>query len=89
MDCILHMVAKRPTRRARAHLQQYYTDIPFHIDDPFPVSNDGNCYVLVVMDYFRKCPEEYPIRNQGAQRVVDVFVNNWVCRATFRSRTKF
>ena len=47
---------------------------------PFPVSNAGNRYVLVVMDYFSKWPEVYAIPNQEANTITNVFVNNWVCR---------
>ena len=47
---------------------------------PFPISNSGNRYVLVVMDYFSKWPEVYAIPNQEAKTIVDVFGKNWVCR---------
>ena len=51
-----------------------------NVAGPFPVSNVGNRYVLVVMDYFRKWPEVYAIPNQEASTIVNVFVNNCVCR---------
>ena len=46
---------------------------------PFPVSNAGNRYVIVVMDYFSKWPEVYAIPNQETNTITNVFVNNWVC----------
>ena len=50
------------------------------VTGPFPVSNAGNRYVLVMMDYFRKWPEVYTVLNQEVNTVVNVCVNNWVCR---------
>ena len=50
------------------------------IAGPFLVSESGNRYVLVVIDYFSKWPEVYAIPNQEARTVAEVFANNWVCR---------
>ncbi|KAK0135810.1 Gypsy retrotransposon integrase-like protein 1 [Merluccius polli] len=48
---------KGPTRRSYAPLQQYQVGSPMEwvgidILGPFPISDQGNCYVLVAMDYF-------------------------------------
>ena len=47
---------------------------------PFPISNAGNRYVLLVMDYFSKWPKVYAIPNQEANTITNVVVYNWVCR---------
>lgn len=54
--------------------------IAIDITGPFPVTESGNRYLLVAMDYFSKWPEVYPIPNQEAATVVDVLVENLVCR---------
>ncbi|GFV68092.1 retrovirus-related Pol polyprotein from transposon 297 [Trichonephila clavipes] len=38
---------------------------------PLPRSLDGNNIILVVMDYFIKWPEAYPISNQEASTVAE------------------
>uniref|UniRef100_A0A1B0G9X5 Integrase catalytic domain-containing protein n=1 Tax=Glossina morsitans morsitans TaxID=37546 RepID=A0A1B0G9X5_GLOMM len=50
------------------------------IAEPLLASNAGNKYVLVVIDYFSKWSEIYPIANQEAKTIAKVFVNNWVTR---------
>ena len=66
-------------------MQQYNSGAPFEriamdVAGPFPTSDSGNRYVLVVMDYFSKWPEVYAIPNQEARTIVDVFSRNWICR---------
>jgi len=77
--------AKGPRTRSHGKMQQYLVGAPFErvaldIAGPFPESNCGNKYVLVVMDYFSKWPEVYAIPNQEAKTIADVFINNWICR---------
>ena len=36
---------------------------------PFPVTEDGNKYLMVVSDYFSKWPEAYAIPNQEATTI--------------------
>lgn len=84
-NCAQCIAAKGPLRRSRGQFQQYNSGAPFErvamdVAGPFPVSNTGNRYVLVVIDYFSKWPEVYAIPNQEAKTVSDTFVNNWVCR---------
>ncbi|XP_037813635.1 uncharacterized protein LOC119604837 [Lucilia sericata] len=84
-NCPQCIAAKGPVRKSRGRLQQYNSGAPFEriamdVAGPFPVSDAGNRYVLVVMDYFSKWPEVYAIPNQEAKTVVGVFVNNWICR---------
>ncbi|GFY21122.1 retrovirus-related Pol polyprotein from transposon 412 [Trichonephila clavipes] len=71
--------AKGPRKRARGRLQLYNVGAPFEriafdILGPLPRSSDGNNNILVVMDYFTKWPEAYPIPDQEASTVAEVLV---------------
>ena len=46
----------------------------------FVLSDRGNRYLLVAMDYFSKWPEAYAIPRQDAETVAEVLVNKCVCR---------
>ncbi|GFT62320.1 retrovirus-related Pol polyprotein from transposon 17.6 [Trichonephila clavipes] len=48
--------------------------VHFDILGPLPRSSDGNNNILVVMDYFTKWPEAYPIPDQEASTVAEVLV---------------
>jgi hypothetical protein len=55
-------------------MHQYNVGAPFErvaidIAGPFPRSDRGNRYLLIIMDYFTKCPEVYPIPDQEASTV--------------------
>ena len=63
-------------------MQQYNVGSPFEriavdIAGPFPVTEDGNKYIMVVSDYFSKWPEAYAIRNQEATTVATTLIDNW------------
>ena len=82
----------RPVRRsrnqglgARGPLQQYnvgplFERIAVDIAGPFPMTEDGNKYIMVVSDYFSKWPEAYAIRNQEATTVATTLIDNWISR---------
>jgi len=83
--CDRCLKAKGPNRKTRSAMKKYISGAPFEriamdILGPLPVSNRGNKYLLVVMDYFSKWPEVYPISDMETQTIVDVFVKNWVTR---------
>lgn len=46
----------------------------------FPLSNCGNCYVLVAMDYLTKWVEAYTVPNQSAATTARFLVNKFFCR---------
>ena len=54
--------------------------IAMDICGPFSLAERSNRYILVVADYFTKWSEMYPIPDQTAVSVANVFVNNWVIR---------
>ena len=41
---------------------------------PFPETVDGNKYILVFCDYLTKWPEAFPIKDQKAETIAQVFV---------------
>lgn len=47
---------------------------------PLPVSENGNSYILVVVDYFTRWTEAYPIPDQKALTVADKFVSEFITR---------
>ncbi|GFX07204.1 retrovirus-related Pol polyprotein from transposon 412 [Trichonephila clavipes] len=76
---------KGPRKRTREGLQLYnvgasFERIAFDSLGPLPRSSDGNNNILVVMDYFTKWPEAYPIPNQEASAVAEVLVQHWISR---------
>lgn len=76
---------KGPQRRTRGRLQRYNVGAPFEriavdILGPLPRTDWGNKYMLVVMDYFSKWPEVYPVPDQATITVAEALVQNWVSR---------
>ncbi|GFT16129.1 retrovirus-related Pol polyprotein from transposon 412 [Trichonephila clavipes] len=75
---------KGPRKLTRGGLQlcnvgAYFERIAFDILCPLPRSSDGN-NILVVMDFFTKWPEAYPISDQEASTVAEVLVQHWISR---------
>lgn len=66
-------------------MKQYNVGAPFEriamdIAGPFPVTDNGNKYIMIIADYFTKWTEAFAIPNQEAETVANEFVYNWVCR---------
>uniref|UniRef100_A0A1A9VHR6 Integrase catalytic domain-containing protein n=1 Tax=Glossina austeni TaxID=7395 RepID=A0A1A9VHR6_GLOAU len=77
--------SESPKSKPRGRLQQYnvgatFERIAMDIAGPFPASNAGSKYVLLVIDYLSKWSQVYPIAKQEARTIAKVFVNNWVTR---------
>jgi len=77
--------AKGPARKTRGVMRQYNSGAPFErigldVLGPFPASTRGNKFLLVVMDYFSKWPEAWPIPNMAAETCASALVENWVAR---------
>lgn len=49
---------------------------------PFPVSEAGNRYVLIAMDYFTKWLEAYAISDQSVATTAEKLVAEMFCRST-------
>ncbi|CAI5661243.1 unnamed protein product [Oreochromis niloticus] len=76
---------KGPTQRSTAPLQQYLVGAPMErvgvdVLGPFPVTESGNRYVLVAMDYFTKWPEAYAVPDQSATTTAERLVEEMFAR---------
>lgn len=83
--CITCAATKGPKVKPQGRMKQYNVGAPFEriaidIAGPFPETEKGNRYTLVVMDYFSKWPEVFAIPNQEAKTVSEEIVNHWVSR---------
>uniref|UniRef100_A0A3B1JTM8 Gypsy retrotransposon integrase-like protein 1 n=1 Tax=Astyanax mexicanus TaxID=7994 RepID=A0A3B1JTM8_ASTMX len=83
--CDVCAAKKGPARAPRAPLHPYQCGGPMEqvavdVLGPFPVTDSGNRYVLVAMDYFTKWPEAYAVPDQGADTTADVLVREFFCR---------
>jgi hypothetical protein len=84
-QCDMCAARKGPTRKIKAPLTTYVVGLPMErvavdVLGPLPVSDSGNKYILIAMDYFTKWPEAYPLPNQEAETVAKVLVDQFVCR---------
>jgi hypothetical protein len=83
--CDLCASRKPLSRKARAPMQQYLPGVTMErvsmdVLGPLPKSNKDNKFILLVCDYFTKWVEAFPMPNQEAQTVADLFVKEFVCR---------
>ncbi|KAL6466836.1 hypothetical protein MHYP_G00246400 [Metynnis hypsauchen] len=83
--CDVCAAKKGPSRAPRAPLHPYQCGGPMErvavdVLGPFPVTDSGNRFVLVAMDYFTKWPEAYAVPDQGAVTTADVLVREFFCR---------
>ena len=83
--CQLCGARKQPPRKAKGKMMQYHVGAPMErvaldIVGPFPISNHGNKYILVVTDYFTRWVEGYPMANAETTTIVDLFITNFICR---------
>ena len=72
-------------KKARAPLGRYIVGAPMDrvatdITGPFPVSEKGFKYILVIQDHFSKWVEAYPIKDQSAGTVAHVLVFEFFSR---------
>jgi transposase InsO family protein len=83
--CHVCATRKNAGRRQKAEMRRYDVGFPMEevaidIMGPFPVSDDGNKYVLVVVDSFSKWMEAYPLENIEAKTVAEKLVLEFVSR---------
>ena len=83
--CILCASRKPPSRKSRAPMQQHLTGAPLErvsmdVLGPLPKSDSNNKFVLLICDYFTKWVEAFPMPNQEAKTVADLFVKEFICR---------
>ncbi|UYV79411.1 K02A2.6-like [Cordylochernes scorpioides] len=83
-NCTQCSARKGPTTRSKGKLKIYNVGAPFEriaidVAGPFPKSDLGNKYILVIMDYFTKWPVAVPIPDQEASTVSEALLQDWVC----------
>ena len=86
--CVWACEPKSHGNAYRAALHQVPVSAPldriaFNILGPLPETENGKIYILVVSCYFTKWTEAYAIRDQTAQSVVDIMVNEFISRFRF------
>ena len=83
--CAKCAARKTPAPKNRAQLHNIKVGYPMQmaamdILGPLPESQTGNKYILVVMDYFSRWAEAYPIPNQEAVTIAKKLTNECFCR---------
>jgi hypothetical protein len=83
--CDLCASRKPPQRKPRARMQQFLTGVPLErvsldVLGPLPKSDQDNKFILLICDYFTKWVEAFPMPNQEAKTVAEIFVKEFVCR---------
>uniref|UniRef100_A0A3B1ITE9 Gypsy retrotransposon integrase-like protein 1 n=1 Tax=Astyanax mexicanus TaxID=7994 RepID=A0A3B1ITE9_ASTMX len=83
--CDVCAARKGPSRAPHTPLHPYQCGSPMErvavdVLGPFPVTDSGNLFVLVAMDYFTKWPEAYAVPDQGAVTTADILVREFFCR---------
>ena len=84
-SCSLCASRNNPRRKNRAPLTKYTVGLPLErigidILGPLPKSCSGMRYILVVVDYFTKWAEAYPMKNQEAETVAEKLVDGFITR---------
>ena len=83
--CLTCSAVRSKTDSHRAPLQPMFAGFPFQIValdivGPLPETPRGNCYLLVMADYFTRWAEAFPLQSVTAEAVAIAVVNGWVSR---------
>ena len=85
-SCVSCSEKNRPVGRGRgASLQSSWAGYPFEriamdLIPGLPETQNGNKHILVVVDYFSKWVEAYPLKRMDALTIASVFVSEFVAR---------
>ena len=84
-SCEICEERKNPPRKKRSYMKSYLSGIKFEriaidIAGPFVKSDSGYSYILVVVDYFTKYAEIYPLQNMEAETVAEAVFKGWIKR---------
>ena len=84
-SCATCSANKMPYRKFRAALADFRVGAPMDrvavdILGPIPPSKQGNRYLVVLVDYFTRWVEAFPLPDQKAETVAHQVVYNFICR---------
>ena len=84
-NCLACTACKSPFKRYRAALADFRVGAPMDrvaIDliGPLPLTTRKNRYILVLVDYFTRWLEAFPLPDQTAETVAHKMVTEFVCR---------
>ena len=84
-SCVDCATKKTPRKLPKAPLQPIPVEGPFDrvavdVLGPFPISENGNKYVVIFTDYFTKWPEAFAVKNADAPTTAKLFVEQILCR---------
>ena len=63
-----------------------WNTVGIDITGPLPKTRRGNVYILVIIDYFTKWIELFPMPNMKANTIAQIFVDDVICRFGFPVR---
>lgn len=63
-----------------------WNTVGIDLTGPLPKTRRGNIYILVVIDYFTKWVELFPLANIKAKTIAQIFVDDVMCRFGFPVR---
>ncbi|CAF4555940.1 unnamed protein product, partial [Rotaria socialis] len=63
-----------------------WNTVGIDLTGPLPKTRRGNIYILVVIDYFTKWVELFPLTNIKAKTIAQIFVDDVMCRFGFPVR---
>ena len=83
--CTACASVKGPQTRTKGKMKLYNVGAPWEriaidVAGPFPETDDGNKYIIVVQDYFSKWPEVFATPNQEARTVAMKLVQEVISR---------
>ena len=83
--CEICATRKKAGKKGRAGMRRYDAGLPLEevcidLAGPFPKSDKGNAWVLVVVDSFTKWMEAYPLTDSKAPQVAEALVLNFFSR---------
>ena len=83
-QCTVCQRVKDPVRRNRGELRNIASGYPLErigidIVGPLPKTEQGNSYIVVMVDYFTKFPFAFPLKDISAETVANVLMDQVIC----------
>ena len=84
-SCVDCAMKKSPRNKRKAPLlpipiEGAFDRVAMDILGPFPVSEDGNRYIIVFSDYYTRWPEAFPLSSMEAPRIAQLLVDEILAR---------